>query len=574
MRRFLPFFDLQQLRAADLPREFTAALGLVLLAVPQGVAYALIAGLPPVMGLYAAAIPTIVGSMFRSSKHVVSGPSNAVSLLVGGAVATFTGDPVAAGITIAFTVGVLQLGAGLLGLGAFVDYISGSVVRGYITGAAVLIGIGQLGHATGTGMASGSVWAVSTWVNTLQGANVAAVGLAMASMATVLGLRRFAPAVPGTLVAMSLGGALAWWMGLDVILLGDVAPVPPGLPALTVPDLSLVAELLPVSVAAMMLSLVESSSLARSIAGRTGQRLDLSVDFAGQGLANLVSSFSGGYAVSGSLSRSVFNERAGATSRLAGMLSGLAMLGVLLVFGPIIDYTPMAGLAGIILVIAGSLVDPASVREALTSSLADRVGFLATMVGTWVLPLDKAILLGVAFSIGLFLRRVRHLRIRELVVDPQGVMQECEPGKAGGRSELVRVLHVEGNLFFGAAAELRRELDEATRDDPAKVVIIRLKRTMGMDLTAASTLNALHRAMRSEGRHLLIVGLRPPEVALLVGSGHGDIAADIYPTEPGWFVALERAILTAILEVDAPEDDPLRRYLRRRRETGYAEHLD
>ena len=162
LRAILPLPPISRYSPRDLPADLSAALAVSFLAVPQGLAYATIAGLPPAMGLYAAAVPTIVGSLFRSSRSVVAGPTNAVSLLVGAAVATgLGGDPVGVALTLALMVGAMQLAAGLLRLGVVVDYISGPVVLGYITGAAILIGAGQLYNATATSGPRGTlVWLV------------------------------------------------------------------------------------------------------------------------------------------------------------------------------------------------------------------------------------------------------------------------------------------------------------------------------------------------------------------------------------------------------------------------------
>ncbi|MCB9680432.1 MAG: SulP family inorganic anion transporter [Alphaproteobacteria bacterium] len=568
--RFLPFLDLRDLTRQAAVRDAAAAVAVTFLAVPQAVAYAMIAGLPPVVGLYACAVPTLVGSLFRSSHHVIGGPTNAVSLLVGGAVAAQTGDPLVAAYTIAFLVGALQVGAGWLGLGAIVDYISTSVVMGYISGAAVLIGVGQLGNVTGTYGGDGDlVHQVGGWFTDLGHTHALSVGLAAGTIALVLALKKLAPTWPGTVMVMGLGILLAWGFDLGAHgtrLVGDLAPVPAGLPPLTMPDPSRFGPLMPFALAAALLSLVESSAVARSIASRTGQRIDTSVDFAGIGLANLAAAFTGGYPTSGSLSRSALNEEVGATTRLSGVLSGVMLLAVLLVFGPIIDWTPVPVLAGLLLLLSVSLLDLPRVRELFRAgryAVGDIAAFLATLIGTFTLDLDKAILLGVGISIVLFLRRARLLVIRELVVGPEGRLQEALPEGCTNRSERIRVLHVEGNLFFGAANELQRAIDDACHQGDPKVVIVRLKRTQGMDLTTATALATAHAVLEAKGRTLLLVGLRPREMHLLDETGLADRIGpgDIYPTAPGWFEAMHDALQRAADIAEPPEGDPIRRYL-------------
>ena len=551
------FFDLRGYRGADLRGDAFAAAAVVVLAVPQGIAYALIAGLPPAMGLYAAAAPAIVGALFRSSRHVITGPSNALSLLVGGAVLAGVGgaDPVSTAITLAAMVGAMQVLAGLLRLGAVVDYISSPVVTGYITGAGVLIGVGQLHNLTNTEGPRGHLLTTLVgWGSTLGEAHGLSVAIGLGTVALILGLRRVSDKVPGAFIAMVAGILAEVVFGLGergVTVVSDLSPVPAGLPPLTTPSLELVAALLPVAVAATVLSLVESSAVARSIASRTGQRLDADTEFLGQGLANLAGAFTGGYPVSGSLARSSLNERMGARSRLAGALAGVGMLGVLLVAGPVVDRTPIACLAGLLLVLAWDLVDRPRIREILRTRWTDGLAFAATMAGCWVLRLDKAIYLGVAISIVAFLRQARLLVVRELAVDPTGHLREVEVGKdAEGfeRCPQIGVLHVEGSLFFGAAGELRDALTEAARAPELRVLIVRLKRTRSLDVTCATTLAEVEASMSARGQELLLVGMRPKSMAVLRRSGAAARIGEenLYPTLPTWFAAMKQAVDRAL----------------------------
>lgn len=553
IRRFLP--DLLGYDLGALRFDATAALVVTVMSVPQGIAYAMIAGLDPAIGLYAGAVPTILGSLLRSSSHVVTGPTNALSLLVGTAVAASAsgGDPTTAALVLALMVGTFQLAAGLLKLGAIVDYISSSVVTGYISGAGVLIGIGQLKNLTGTAGARGDVYTqVSSWVAGLGDTHVISVAIGLGTAALILALRRLPGRLPVAAIVLGLAVVAAWLFGLDelgVRLARDIAPVPAGLPPLHVPSLSdFSLDLVPIAVAATVLSLVESSSVARSIASRTGQRLISDQEFVGQGAANLAAGFFGGYPTSGSLSRSALNERAGARTRIGGVLAGLMMIGVLLVAGPLVDWTPIPALAGLLLIVAADLVDLKKIRAILAGDLGDKLAFVATLIGTWVLSLDLAIYLGVGISLVLFLRRARQIVVRELVMDgprfrdiaPEDVIERPHPG--------VRILHIEGSLFFGAASELTDALDQATIDPAVQVLIVRLKRTRGLDYTTATVFGAAHARLAAEGRHLFLVGLRPDAMRLLERVGVADELGRerLYPTQPGWFAAMDDAISDAL----------------------------
>jgi len=512
------------LEAPDLRRDLTAALAVTFLAAPQGIAYALIAGLPPAMGLYAACLPAIVGSLLRSSKHVVAGPTNALSLLVGTAVISSGMDPTSTALTLALLVGAIQLGAGLFRLGVLVDYISTPVVVGYITGAGVLIAVGQIDNVV---------------------VSPIAIATATAVAAGIVGIRYFKPSFPAAALLLAAATLASWaadFASLGVQRIGDLAAIPYGLPPLTVPDISVaqVTALLPVAVAATVLSLVESSSVARAISARSGQRLNLDAEFRGQGLANLTAAFTGGYPISGSLSRSALNYQIGAKTRWAGVFAGAMILVVLLLLGPALNYTPVAALAGLLMVVAWDLIDRERIRKVLQSGTGDAAAFAATLVGTWVLPLDKAIYLGVFISLVIFLRRSRQLVISDLRIGPRGNLREFGVDEVGGRGcEHIRILHIEGQLFFAAASELESALAEVTADPELRVLILRIKRTQGLDITAAEVLKATSDRLRNQGRHLILVGMREPAMHVLEASG---ITENLFPTQRRWFAAMNEAV--------------------------------
>jgi len=542
---------LKQLRPADLGRDAASGLALTFLAVPQGIAYALIAGLPPLAGLYATAVPAIVGSLTRSSRFVVAGPTNALSLLVGGAVAVRSAElgmpPVQIALQLALLVGVMQVLAALLRLGSIVDFISKPVVLGYISGAAVLIAVGQLPKLTANGPSI-------------------AVGLAVAVL--VLGIRRIDKRLPAALVALTGVTVAHVLFGLDdqgVAQLSDLSAIASGLPPLTnpgLPDLSLVG----LAAAATVLSFVESSSVARTLSDETGEPLDSNREFLGQGLANLAASLTGGYPVSGSPSRSVLNHRMGARSRLAGVFSGVFVIAVLLTAGPLVERIPLSALAGLLLVIAWDLLDWTRIRQVLRSGYGDKAAFSVTLAGTWLLPLDQAIYLGVAISIAMFVRRASLLVVRELRVDASGRLREVSDQDLGTTCPEVKVLHVEGALFFGSAGELRQALDDAA-DSEARAIVVRLKRAQGLDLTCLDVLSQAARRLRSQDKLLVLVGMRPETMERLERSGVAAIIGpeNLFPTRRGWFVAMDEAIGRALSFTGGhSEGCPLGHYLQKR----------
>ncbi len=555
--RYLPFTDLKGYRRADLGADLSSALAVTFLCIPQGIAYALIAGLPPAMGLYAAAIPAAVSSFFRSSKHLIAGPTNAVSLLVGSALAAgLSEDPATVAVTLAFMVGLLQLTAGLLRLGTLVDYVSGAVVQGFVTGAAILIGIGQLANVTATAQTSGSMpvrlW---EWAGDIGSADWPSVAVAGGTAVLLLLFKRFLPRAPAAILA--LGAATGVTLALEGSTLrtvADLAPIASSLPPLTVPALGLIPSLAPLAVAVMVLAMVESTSVARDIATRSGQRLDLSVEFTGEGLGNLVSSFMGGYPITGSLSRSALNEREGARTRLSGVIGGGLVLVSPVLLGPALGYIPIAALAGLLLVIAARLIHVDEIRATLASHSGDRLAFLGTLLGTAVLHLDQAIYLGVGISLVLVLRRARLLRFRDLAIDLQGRIREVARRVRGVSAPLsagvrycrgVHVLNVEGSLFFAATGELQLAVEDILRSDEIQVLVLRLKRVRNLDVTSVRELVHIAATLRQRQGQLLLVGMSESTVEYLRRTGAFDDLGpeNLFPSrEDHWFAALEDAL--------------------------------
>lgn len=558
MHRYFPFLDLHSYRFSSLRHDVLASVTVTFLDIPQGVAYAMIAGLPPAMGLYAAAIPAIVGALFRSSRHVVTGPTNALSVLVGSAVATQLAhggaSPVEVAVTLAFLVGVTQVLAGVLRLDAMADYISHPVVRGYITGAAVLIAAGQLSNITGTTGNSGNLIAILTvWITSLPQTIPLTVAFAVTTLLVVVGLRHLDRRIPASTIAMGVSILVSEVFTCHergLRLVADLAPIPAGLPPLTMPYFGDWTGLLPSAVACTVLSLVESSSVARALAARSGQRLDMAAEFTGQGAANIAAAFFGGYPVSGSLGRSMLNYQAGAQSRLSAAFCGLIMIVILLFFGPAVARTPVASLAGLLLVLANDLIDRERIRMTLRGTTGDRAAFLTTVIGTWTLPLDKAIYLGVGISLVLFLRRARLLTVREMAIGEKGRFREidAETGEVGYSCAAIRILNLSGPLFFAVAGELEHALDGFLKDPDLRVLILRLRQAQDVDVTTASILEATAKRLRSEGKTLILLGLRPPTSALLEQTRIAEQVGreNLFSAHAGWFTAMESALRRAL----------------------------
>ncbi|NOY25407.1 MAG: SulP family inorganic anion transporter [Oligoflexia bacterium] len=588
--RFFPLVDLAGYRLHDLPQDLVAAAAVAFLCIPQGIAYAVIAGLPPAMGLYAGAIPAIVASLMRSSRQLITGPTNAVSLLIGTTLLTgVDAPPMVIGVTLALMVGVFQVVAGAMRLGALVDFISGAVVLGFITGAGILIGLGQLPNLTASPGGQGPLYArLAGWFNGLGDANLVSIAIAFGTALAIWGLRRLWPRLPAALLALAAVTTLAAVLDLSqygLTMLGDLSPIAASLPPLTMPDLSLVRKLTPLAIAITVLCMVESTSMARSIAQRSGHRLDISVEFLGEGLGNLVGSLFGAYPATGSLSRSALNEREGATSRMAGVLSGLMVLAAPLALGPLLDRIPLSALAGLLVVVAVRLIDPPRIKRVLASHNGDRIAFVGTLLACFVLSLEHAVFVGIAISLVNVLRRSRLVAARDLVVDDSGRLREVDtrvpdaPGVPGQhRCRQIHVLNIEGSLFFGAASQLQNAIDNVLDNPDVQVLILRLKRVRDLDVSTLDVLAATAQRMRGQHRDLLLLGMKARTVTYFDRTGLTQVVGTnhIFPSRSDhWFSALADALRWAMSRLehhDCGGDCPYERWLRRHdREESLAE---
>jgi sulfate permease, SulP family len=549
-------------------RQGLAGTAIAAMSIPQGVAYAMIAGLPPAMGLYAGMLPAVVASLTRSSGQVVTGPTNAISLLFATSVAASVRDPVMAAGTLALLTGILQIGGGLFRGKALVDFVSTSVVLGYITGAAVLIAVGQLPALTGTAQVRGDIverlWG---WALNVHGADPATLAVGLGTIVFIIAARGRLPKGVTELAAMGVAMAGVHVAGLDVRTVADMGAIPHGLPPLAVPSLEGARALLPAAGAAAVLSMVESTSVARSIASRTGQQLDLKQEFIGQGLGNLMAAFSGAYPVSGSLSRSGANVRMGG-GRVAGALSGLIAMGAVLLLGRLLDALPLAALAGLLVVVAVELLEPKRIVRVLSADLSDRLAYGSTVLGTWFLPLDQAIYLGVGISVALFLRSSRHLVVHELRITPDGRVVELDATDVTGDGTSccsVRVLNIEGPLFFASANELEQILASATSDRRVATLVLRLRRATELDYTAASVLLTVQARLAAQGRTLMLVGVREEMIARMKAMKLTSFTETgvVFPASDGWFLAMREALAECVpASCPMSRDCPMVDYIR------------
>ncbi|SFI24279.1 sulfate permease, SulP family [Modicisalibacter xianhensis] len=438
--------------------------------LPQGVAYALIAGLPPEYGLYTAIVTPVIAGLFGSSLHLVSGPTAAISIVVLSVVSNVfppdSSEFIPAVLTLTFLTGLVQLGLGFARLGTLVNFISHTVVIGFTAGAAVLIASSQMKYVLGLPVPTNSSF-TQTWTALAQQfgeTNFYALMIALATMLSTLLLKRINPRLPTMLFGMIVGSLLCWLIDGGSQGVPLVGSLPDGLPGFAVPDFSIdtINALLPGAVAVAILGLVEAVSIARAIAMRSGQRIDGNQEFIGQGLSNTVASFFSCYAGSGSFTRSGVNYESGAQTPVAAIIAALALVFILLLIPEVTSLLPLPAMAGAILLIAWGLIDSHHIRHILRHNRQESVILLVTFTSTLVIELEFAIYLGVILSLVLYLRRTSRPRLME--VAPRNLAPALDL-RSVSRYNLatcprMKIVRIDGSIFFGATDYIQQSLKD------------------------------------------------------------------------------------------------------------------
>jgi sulfate permease, SulP family len=530
--RALAFLRWPALSGETLRRDLVAGLTGAIVVLPQGVAFATIAGLPPEYGLYSAMVPAVVAALCGSSWHLVSGPTTAISIVVFGVVSLHA-DPgsaeyVSLALTLTFLVGVIQLALGLARTGTLVNFISHTVVIGFTAGAALLIASSQLKNFFGIAIPRGASFleTIRGTVSQARDLNPYVTAVGLATLATGIAVRRLAPRFPYMIAAMVVGSlvgvALDRWLPGASGSIHTVGALPATLPPLSHPVLSLevLDDLGGSALALALLALTEAVSIGRAIAIRSEQRIDGNREFIGQGLSNIVGSFFSSYASSGSFNRSGLNYEAGARTPLAATFAAIFLAAIVLLVAPLAAFLPVAAMAGILFLVAWGLIDFHHIRAILRVSRAETAILAATFLATLLLDLEYAIYVGVVLSLVLYLNRTSRPLVGALAPERDGAERMVSGSELPECSQL-KIVEIHGSLFFGAVDHVQQVLQaiDATHPDQKHVLVV--ARSINFtDIAGAEMLVQEARRRRRMGGGLYLAGVKERTLEILRRGGH------------------------------------------------------
>ncbi len=525
-------------RPAALRGDLIAGLTVAMVAVPQSMAFAAIAGVPPIYGIYTAIVGTIVGGLLTSSRFLTMGPTNTMSLLISSgviAMAVTKDRVIQTAIMLTLLAGLIQVCFALARMGELVRYVSHSVIVGFSAGAGVLIAVGQLPPLLGIGLSGtesryqGVAEKVDRMIQAiaLNGEFVhwQAITVGSLSLAVVLICQRMSRWIPAYLLAVVAGALvviLAGWTETELALVGRLET---GLPKFMAPSLDWhdYRGMFAPALAIALVGMLDAYGIGKKLAARSGDRINANQEFLAVGASNLAGAFFQCIPSTGSYSRSALNHAAGAHSRFGSILGGVGVAAIFLLLAPAARHIPMASIAAILFPIAWKLIDFDYLRRIAKSNPADLLVCVGTFAATLTLALEMAVFVGIFLTIALYLQRARQLYITEMIRTPgvaSGFIERpLRSGKPQGLCDtdsddpvevdrVIVFLQVEGNLFFAAADDLQDRLNDLLTSE-VRVVILRLKRTHLVDATIMHVIEQFARQMKSDGRSLILTGLRP-----------------------------------------------------------------
>ena len=531
VRKFLPFLTWLPLAKKSWKSDLIAGFTGTIIVIPQAVAFALIAGLPPVFGFYTAIVTPIVAALFGSSYHLISGPTTAISIVVFATISKFV-DPLTdiesyISLTLVLTLmaGVIQLAMGLARMGKLVNFVSHSVIIGFTAGAGILISFKQLSHVFGIKVPQGSSFyeIVSYIIMHFSETNWYVFLVASGTLVLALIVKRFIKPISKfyMLIAMILGSFLAILLGGEINGIESLGKIPSSLPSFGIPDMSLVniRNLSSGAFTLALLGLIEAVAIGRSIGVQTHQKIDGNQEFIGQGLSNIVASFFSSYAGSGSFTRSGVNYQAGAKTPMSAIFAAIFLMIVLLLFSGYASYLPKPAMGGIILLVGYNLIDFKHIKTIFKSSKKEILVLVVTLAGTLFFDLEVALFSGIILSLFFYLEKTAKPNIAEMGIDKKGHFINIIRDSSIEECPQLKVIRIDGSIYFGAIDVLSDYFSHLYEKEKIFHVLIIAKGINFIDLAGAEWITNEALKWQSRGGGIYFSGLKIVSQEILFKGG-------------------------------------------------------
>ncbi len=483
MNKILPILTWLPLSKKYWKDDLIAGITGTIIVIPQAVAFAMIAGMPPIYGFYTAMLTPVIAALFGSSYHLVSGPTTTSSIVLYGIVSKFiTPDNdieafVSLAILLSFMAGVIKLFMGIARMGKLVNFVSNSVIIGFSAGAGVLIAFKQLKHIFGIKVPQGSSFyeIVAYIISHIQETNWYAFGVALLTFSTALIVRKIKKISRlYMLFAMILGSLFALWLSKYTGTIQTVGEIPSNLPPFRTPafDLGNMKMLTSGAIILATLGLVEAAAISRSIALHTHQKLNTNQEFISQGISNTISSFFSCYTSSASFTRSSINYQAGAKTPMSALISAFGLMLVVLLFAKYAAFLPKPAMGGIILLVGYNLIDFGHIKQIINSSKRELIVLAATFLGTLFLDLQVALVVGVFLSLFFYLERTSKPNIAELGLDKDSRLVNKIRNKEVKECSNLKIIRIDGSIYFGSIEGISDYFTELYESNKVQHVLV------------------------------------------------------------------------------------------------------
>ncbi|WP_027964404.1 SulP family inorganic anion transporter [Halalkalibacillus halophilus] len=530
MKDYFPSVEwLKRYNKMDFKGDMIAGIIVAIMLIPQAMAYAMLAGLPPVIGLYASTIPLVIYALLGSSRQLAVGPVAMVSLLVYSGVSTLA-EPgsdqfVSYALLLTLMVGVIQLVLGLFKLGFLVNFVSHAVISGFTSAAAIIIGLSQLKNLLGIELPSKGnvVVLLSEAAMKITEIHIATLVLGLLSIGILIVFKKFVPKIPGPLVVVVVTSLAVYFLNLESQGVSIVGEVPSGVPAFSLPAFSWesIQALLPVALTIAFVGFMESVAVAKAIAAKEGYKVNSNQELNGLGAANIVGSFFSAYPVTGGFSRSAVNYQAGARTGMATIFTAVLIVLTLLFFTEWFYYLPQAALAAIIMVAVYGLID---VKEAVHLFKVKRIDgwtLTVTFFATLLTTIETGIIVGVVFSLVVFIWRSAYPHVAELgYVEEEGVYRNIKRYPHAKTYPNRIIFRVDAALYFANIAFLEEQLNKLTHEKSETTqIILDFSSVNDMDAVAIDELDRIMQDYDRYGVEIIIANMKGPVKDLVKKAG-------------------------------------------------------